>query len=245
MGFFPDVNFNENFFSNNSWTKVLTKLEYSSSDDLIRTSKMEARSLISIRPFNDSMILNRIECLSLIEMTKATSSLLLYRASRDGFSYDNFHFNCDNKEKTVILIKNNLNFVFGGYTSETWTSDVTVLRFKTDATAFIFSLRRNGISNSKKFKVKKSEHAIIVSPPFGSTYESNGMEDGRTIFCFGRTNIRICDNSDLNYGNYTNFGGDYELPEGLKIGSLKIQEYLGGSLNVWLSSEIEVYQITH
>jgi hypothetical protein len=58
---------------------------------------------------------------------------------------------CDGKAKTITIIKNNLNFVFGGYTSAAWkSSDNWIL----DHRAFIFSLRRDNITKCEKLKIK-------------------------------------------------------------------------------------------
>ena len=66
---------------------------------------------------NDSLILSNEECLSLVEMTKSTKGNLLYRATRDGFTSQAFHSTCDGKVNTFSIIKNNLNYVFGGFAS--------------------------------------------------------------------------------------------------------------------------------
>ena len=44
---------------------------------------------------------------------------LCYRASRDGWSAQDFHKHCDNKGSTVVLVKAN-NCIFGGYTDQNW-----------------------------------------------------------------------------------------------------------------------------
>ena len=106
---------------------------------------------------NDSLILNEGECLSLVEMTQSSNGELLYRATRDGFTSQAFHSKCDNKANTVTIIKNNLNYVFGGYTSATWNG---TSKWINDPNAFIFSLRRNGNSTNEKFMVKKPRCAI-------------------------------------------------------------------------------------
>ena len=46
---------------------------------------------------------------------------LCYRASRDGWSAQDFHKHCDNKGPTVVLVKAN-NCIFGGYTDQNWES---------------------------------------------------------------------------------------------------------------------------
>ena len=46
---------------------------------------------------------------------------LCYRASRDGWSVQDFHKHCDNKGPTVVLVKAN-DYIFGGYTDQHWES---------------------------------------------------------------------------------------------------------------------------
>jgi hypothetical protein len=46
---------------------------------------------------------------------------LCYRASRDGWSAQDFHRHCDNKGPTVVLVKAN-DCIFGGYTDQNWKS---------------------------------------------------------------------------------------------------------------------------
>jgi hypothetical protein len=72
-------------------------------------------------------------------MTKSSKINLLYRATRDGFTSQAFHSKCDGKENTITIIKNNLNYVFEGYTSSAWHSSEA---WNNDPNAFLFSLRR-------------------------------------------------------------------------------------------------------
>ena len=46
---------------------------------------------------------------------------LLFRASRDGFASENFHWKCDNKGPTVTAVKSG-GYIFGGFTEKSWTS---------------------------------------------------------------------------------------------------------------------------
>ena len=88
---------------------------------------------------------------SLIEMTTSNNEKLLYRATRDGFTAKAFHSICDGKANTITIIKNNFNYVFGGFASAAWNSSGI---FASDNSAFVFSLRillsnlKTRISNS-------------------------------------------------------------------------------------------------
>jgi hypothetical protein len=62
------------------------------------------------------------ESVFLVEMTKSSKGILLYRATSDGFTSQAFHSKCDGIGNTITIIKNNLNYVFGGYVSSAWNS---------------------------------------------------------------------------------------------------------------------------
>ncbi len=74
-------------------------------------------------------------------MTKSSKGILLYRPTRDGFTSQAFHSKCDGKGNTITIIKNNLNYVFGGYASSAWNRSGSI----NDPNAFLFSLRRAGV----------------------------------------------------------------------------------------------------
>ena len=52
------------------------------------------------------------------ETRDLTNTILLYRASRDGWAASKFHSCCDNKGPTVTVVKGG-NYIFGGY-EERW-----------------------------------------------------------------------------------------------------------------------------
>ena len=64
---------------------------------------------------------------------------LIYQAKKDGFSGKIFHALCNDKGPTVTLIKNEYNYVFGGFTSLSWSSPEQS-EWKRDKSAFVFSL---------------------------------------------------------------------------------------------------------
>lgn len=71
----------------------------------------------------------------------ASTATLLYRASRDGWKYADFHSRCDGKGATVTLFRTDDGRVCGGYTSQNWEAPSSSF-YKTDAKAFVFSLDR-------------------------------------------------------------------------------------------------------
>lgn len=178
----------------------------------------------------DSLILNKEEALYLAEFTNASHGALLYRATRDNFSSASFHLRCDGKANTITIIKTNTNFVFGGYTAAKWTSD---RNYSCDPAAFIFSLRRNGVSNKEKFMIKSPEYAILGYSSYGPIFGSGiGSEN----------DFYICDSSNIDFGSFASIGHSYECPTGHKYGDIKTANYLTGRSIEWLTLEIEVYQ---
>ena len=174
----------------------------------------------------NSLILTSSEVKSLFEMIDKKSICLLYRATRDGFKPTAFPYRCDGKANTITIIKNNLNYVFGGYASKAWNSNQEWIE---DSDAFIFSLRRNGISTNEKYKVTKPQLAYC-----GYSY--------LRLFCFGG-GLDIAVNLNSKTGSFTNFGHSYKLPEGYTYGSESAKNYLSGNYNNWVATEIEVFQL--
>jgi hypothetical protein len=137
------------------------------------------------------------ESVSLVELTKSSNGNLLYRATRDGFTGKAFHSKCDGKGNTITIIKNDLNYVFGGYASSAWNSSGNYLN---DPNSFLFSLRRAGVSFKYKFTVKVAKLALLGSLSYGAT--------------FGNYDIYICNQSNTSIGSRTYFGHTYNLPDG-------------------------------
>ena len=161
-------------------------------------------------------------------MSKSKKGILLYRATRDGFGAKDFHSKCDGKAKTITIIKNNLNYVFGGYSSVFWSSSSQYIY---DQKAFIFSLRRDGKSFNDKFKIKKDYFALVHVSDFGPTFG-----EGHDIF--------ICNESNIKTESYTDFGYSYNSPDGYSYDGNNTKRFLAGNYNQWTTTEIEVYQIS-
>ncbi len=159
-------------------------------------------------------------------MTKSSKINLLYRATRDGFTGQAFHSKCDGKGNTITIIKNNLNYVFGGYASSAWHSSGEWID---DPNAFLFSLRRAGVSFKDKFTIKVATNALYGHSGYGTTFG-------------GGHDIRICNQSNTNIGSYSNFGNSYNLPNGYTLGG-NARDFLAGNYTQWTTTEIEVYQI--
>ena len=96
---------------------------------------------------------------------------LLYRETRDGDSYDKFHELCDNKGKTLIIIKGTENFIIGAYTPLNW--DNYRNGWLKDNETFLFSLTNNKIYKKKE----KSIESIYCSKTFGPWFGGIGFRE--------------------------------------------------------------------
>ena len=74
---------------------------------------------------------------------------LLYRASRDGDSFDTFHKLCDYQKPIVELVKLKNGYILGSYTTLDWE---TKSDWKSDPILFVFSLTENIKAMKKKSK---------------------------------------------------------------------------------------------
>ena len=113
---------------------------------------------------------------------------LLFRASRDGYSYSNFHSKCDGKVNTLILVETTNRRRFGGYTECQWDQSNS---YKTGPYSFIFSF-----DNKKIYYSKNGSNSIYGNSSYGPTF--GGGHD------FYISNS--CNSSD----SYESLGNSYE-----------------------------------
>ena len=48
---------------------------------------------------------------------------MLYRASEHGYTAKSFHKYCDDKGPAMVIIKSSGGWIFGGYTTKSWSGD--------------------------------------------------------------------------------------------------------------------------
>ena len=197
----------------------------------------ESKQILNLALRITSSILTQAEVISLSSMTSFTNANLLYRATRDGFSAEAFHQKCDNYHNTLTIIKTNGNYVFGGFASVLWNE--VLVGWIDDPKAFLFSLRRNGIANDQKFVVNNNTwHADY-------TIEDN-FRSGPSFG--GGSDISICSNSNVDAFSYSYFCITFVCPDECITSSDSWscgRSYLAGSFDGWLTSEIEVYQLSY
>ena len=105
--------------------------------------------LKTISSFMNSSIITGNEGISLTQMLNYTADVtMIYRESKDG--YDSYFSKSYEISNTIAIIKTTSNSVFGGFTSASRSADY---RYKYDANAFIFSLRREGRPNKQRLNV--------------------------------------------------------------------------------------------
>ena len=75
-----------------------------------------------------------------INLNMKIKTELLYRMSRDGIEYSQFHNLCDNKGATITLIKLEDGNILGIYTPLSWDSTSV---WKNDLNMFVFNLTEN------------------------------------------------------------------------------------------------------
>jgi len=128
----------------------------------------------------DSLIVSKKEDVQLlkewISPYKKISFNLIYRATRDGDTINDFHKMCDDKSPTICIMKTPKGFIFGGYTTVLFNNKKNQeLKLKDDK-AFVFSLNKR-----EKYKTQDESRSILNSPKhliiFGNGYNSIQIEN--------------------------------------------------------------------
>ena len=150
---------------------------------------------------------------------------LQYRATRDGFSAQDFHNKCDGIENTFTVVKSEYGNIFGGFTEKAWDSSD---KYYADPKAFIFSLVNK---ENKPFKVNctNGADAIGCSSSYGPSFgDSTTGHD-----------ILIYSDSNANSRSLCNFGSSYKHAD-YPYNKKRTNAILGGSY-YFKTLEIEVF----
>lgn len=145
---------------------------------------------------------------------------LLYRATQDGFSSNDFHNKCDGHANTLVIIRTTDSYVFGGYTAAKWSRKGG---YEHDSNAFIFSLI-NKANKPKLMKCILSQYAIECNNSCGPA--------------FGKNDLHISNNSNVNEFSHSNLGTAYRHPM-YEFGSNEARTFLAGDFS-FQTNEIEV-----
>ena len=142
---------------------------------------------------------------------------LLYKASRDGDSYQDFYRLCENKGPTITIALTTKGYKFGGFTKLSWKNPNNGKggnKFYEDNEAFIFSLNKK-----RKYypKIEEKGHAVCMwsdrGPSFGGgndlTLHNNCLHNNNSYNNCPHT--YQTEKSELNGGEYHFTVKDYEV----------------------------------
>ena len=94
---------------------------------------------------------------------------LLYRGTKDGFTQSSFHNKCDNKGETITLIKNDKDYIFGGFLSISWKGGEC---YNSAPGSFLFTLSNIHNTEPTQFPSKNDNKEVYYSsrngPLFGA-----------------------------------------------------------------------------
>ena len=121
--------------------------------------------------------------------TKILSAELIYDTTTDGDSLDDFRNKCYGQFPTLILIRTDMGFLFGGYATTAWKENGPI----SDYNSFVFSFNPD-----KKYNVTMPRFAL---------YGCNSKE--KILFQFGSLCFRIEENCTKS-GNNVIRGSGYE-----------------------------------
>lgn len=128
----------------------------------------------------DSKILTEEENFTLCEMileklqSKALSTSLIYRATENGFGYDDFWNKCENINPALVIIQTTKDKVCGGYTSVGFRKDKG--RYYKDEDAFIYSIRTNDSNYPPKiFPVSNEQKAMSFCNGYLCCWSNSGI----------------------------------------------------------------------
>ena len=127
--------------------------------------------------FTNKIIKNKDEVkklLNWIDPNEKYRVKLIYDATLEENTNNDFHKKCDGKGSTIILIESSNGKRFGGYTRISWNNNIK--NYMTDASAFLFSF-----DNDKKYKVIKPNYAIYGDDRYGPHFvQHNDFTQGHT-----------------------------------------------------------------
>ena len=97
---------------------------------------------------------------------------LLFRATKDGATADDFHKKCDNQGPTLCLYKNDKGNIFGGYAPISWTNKGGG---KTAPGTFIFTLTNIYNAPPTIFNLKENQVAVFHYQNEGPVFGKNAI----------------------------------------------------------------------
>lgn len=145
---------------------------------------------------------------------------LLFNTQKDGDFSSTFHDKCDGKYPTLILIKSNIGYIFGGYVTAAWNSNNNAINAPN---SFIFSLNQKS-----KYYASSEQNSIINGG-------NRNNQQGTNMFKIGCCDITIQHNCTKTNQNGTNCD-KFSVPS---------QNILNGGNRYFTVSNLEVYEIKY
>jgi hypothetical protein len=148
--------------------------------------------------------------------------MLIYKATRDGFTSTAFHKYCDNQGPTMTIIQSKPGrYLFGGYTSASWSS---MKGYAEDRySPFLFTLTNPHGIPPTKYPVLKAEYSIFNTRECGPIFG-------------GGHDLYVCDESQGKAGSFFNF--PWSFNDRTNRGS---ETFTGNKY--FQTSDIEVYRL--
>ena len=213
----PSKNNTTSKSDNNSYSfsnKKNKKIQSEIIDTPIRITKKELPEFKYCSLVRESDIIKTLEEEVLITDAISNNSQkkyrLIYKASKDGDSANQFHNRCDKYSNLIILIKTNKGKRFGGYTSNKFRI-TSHLKFDNDA--FLFSL-----DLMKVFKILQGNYAIYC-------YENTGP-------CFTKGSLYVPNSFFTKYGKTSIAGGPFQFKKNYELNNGK-EKFLIEELEVF------------
>ncbi|XP_078381933.1 uncharacterized protein LOC144664642 isoform X1 [Oculina patagonica] len=181
---------------------------------------------------NENYLLTLTNWLKPVAQSKSSDWKRCWRASVDGWASSTFHGLCDSKGPTVTIIRVGGRYIFGGYTSISWSSSCG---YRYNSAAFLFSL-----VNQPGWKPLK-----IYQTGKYSSFKANSMYScsSRGPTFGGGHDFCIATYASATTNSFSNLGYTYGPPTGHSYGSSFAKTFLAGSYN-FQPDEVEVFYET-
>lgn len=185
---------------------------------------------LEVKLFNEKLFTGGGTLLSMVHQLKLNEFygkkgqqwMLLYKATRDGFSGIDFHQCCDDQGPTMIVIQSrDGGYLFGGYTSASWRPQG---KYVVDLNEpFLFTLTNPHGIPPTKYAIKNPQYSIFPQMNCGPIFGG-----GNDLYC--------CSDSDVDRKSYFHFPHSYD--DTTSKGSLTFT----GEKN-FRTHDIEVYRL--
>jgi len=95
-----------------------------------------------------------------------TPDSLVYKSSSHGLSNSAFHSRCDSLNGSIVVVKTENGYIFGGIATNNWSGSGN---YKSSTTAFVFNLYGNA-SAPIKWDITSTSYNMYVASNYGPTF---------------------------------------------------------------------------